>query len=132
MHESCQVIFGVTLLGVVGLFWLGDPACAQIAAPTSGTLSATPNDTNKRHNGPTGKPCLSLSGSAKPQVVNKEIFDHWVSAANSCGQHIKVNVCYYKSQNCIMMDVPPYERKDVVLGVFPKLQDFRFEFKEQF
>jgi hypothetical protein len=131
MQGFCQVIFSVTLLGAAFLSCLGNQADAQTIAPSSG-MKATPNDTNKRHNGPTGKPCLSVSGSAKPQVINKELFDHWISAVNACGQRIKVDVCYYKTQNCILMDVPPYGRKDDVLGVFPKQLDFRYEYKEKF
>jgi hypothetical protein len=100
-------------------------AGAQTVAPSSRMI-------NKHHTGPTGKPCLDLFGQGKPQLVNHDIFDHVVSASNSCGQHIKVQVCYYKSEHCIMMDVPAYQRKDAVLGVFPKQVDFQFEYKEQF
>jgi hypothetical protein len=114
------------------LFLCGsDLVSAQITAPTPGTIFA-PNDLNKVHKGPTGKPCLSLSGSAKPQIVNREMFDHIVSIANSCPQRINVHVCYYRTDHCVTVDVPPYERTETVLGVFPKLQDFRFEYKERF
>ena len=82
--------------------------------------------------GPTGKPCLSLGASAKAQAVNKHIYEHRVGAVNSCGQHIKVQVCYYKSNDCITMDVPAWGRKDAVLGIYPALPSFRYEAKEQF
>jgi hypothetical protein len=113
------------------LCWLCDPAGAQGTA-SSGMGIASPNETNRRHFGPTGKPCLSLTGSSKPQLVNHDMIDHSVSITNSCPQRLKVNVCYYRTQECILIDVPPYERKEALLGVFPKLLDFRFDYKEQF
>jgi hypothetical protein len=93
---------------------------------------AAPYDSNRHHMGPTGKPCLTLDGSTKAQTINKDIYEHWVSAANSCGQHIKVRVCYYKTSDCITMDVPPWGRTASVLGIYPALKDFRYEAKEQF
>jgi hypothetical protein len=30
------------------------------------------------------------------------------------------------------MDVPPWDRKDSVLGIYPALRDFKFDAKEQF
>jgi hypothetical protein len=110
-------------MAIVFLAWIGNPATAQTVAAAPGT---------KRHNGPTGKPCLGLSGSAKPQIVNRDLLDHIISIANSCAQRITLHVCYYRSEHCITVDVPPYERKEAVLGVFPKLGDFQAEYKEQF
>jgi hypothetical protein len=81
---------------------------------------------------PTGKPCLKLDGSAKAQIINKDIYEHWISAQNSCGQHIKVRVCYHGSEDCIVIDVPPWGRRDSVLGIYPALQDFRYDSKELF
>jgi hypothetical protein len=114
------------------LCWLCDPAGAQGTAPSSGMGIASPNETNRRHFGPTGKPCLSLTGSSKPQLVNHDMIDHSISVTNSCGQRLKVNVCYYRTQECILIDVSPYERKEALLGVFPKMLDFRFDYKERF
>ena len=81
---------------------------------------------------PTGKPCLTIQGYAKPQTINPHIFEHWVGVANGCGQDIKLRVCYFGSQDCIPLDVPPWGRKDSVLGIYPALPDFRFEAREQF
>jgi hypothetical protein len=87
----------------------------------------------KVHTGPTGKPCLSLSGYALPQAVNPNIFNHMISANNDCSQPIKVKVCYYQSQHCAPpIDVPGYGRKDTTLGIMPAMRDFRFEYREQF
>jgi hypothetical protein len=124
MPSSRLPISSVTILGAVFLCWLG-LASAQTTLPS-------PNDLNIRHKGPTGKPCLNLSSASIPLAANRDMLDQVISAVNSCGQRIKVNVCYYKTQHCILMDVPPFERKDAVLGILPKFSDFRFEFKEQF
>jgi hypothetical protein len=43
-----------------------------------------------------------------------------------------MQVCYYKTQRCIPMNIPPWERKEAVLGIFPALKEFRFEYVEEF
>ena len=81
---------------------------------------------------PLGKPCLTIEGYAKPELANKNVYQHLIKAANTCGQNIKVRVCYYKTEDCITMDVPAFGRKDSVLGIYPALKDFRYDAKEQF
>jgi hypothetical protein len=71
-------------------------------------------------------------GDARPQAINKRLFEHVISANNSCPQVIKMDVCYYGSQRCVPLSVPGYSRREVVLGVMPAIEDFRFEFKERF
>lgn len=84
------------------------------------------------HYGPTGKPCLTVQGYAHQQTINPNIFDHMIDASNDCSQLIKVQVCYYQTQQCIPIDVPPYGRKEVVLGIMPAMKQFRFEYREKF
>jgi hypothetical protein len=86
----------------------------------------------KRHMSALGRPCLAIQGYAKAELVNKNIYQHWIKTDNTCGQPIKVKVCYYNTEDCILMSVPPYEKKDAVLGIFPALKKFQFEAKEQF
>jgi hypothetical protein len=90
------------------------------------------NDLCKRHMDATGKPCIKIDPSSKPQTINPHIFEHWVAVTNGCGQAIKVRICYYKTQQCIVADTPPWGRRDVVLGIFPSLRDFRYDYTEQF
>src|SRR3984893_1119942 len=78
---------------------------------------------NRQHMGPTGKPCLVLHGYAQAQTINPHIFEHRVAATNSCGLNIKVKVCYHMSEDCITIDVPPWAKKDSVLGIYPALRD---------
>jgi hypothetical protein len=150
--KSWSAVFRAGFLGAIALAALGGLASGQSSVPlphgmlpapndlASGQSSAssshgifpTPDDLNRRHRGPTGKPCLALEGYAKAEAINPRIFEHWVGVTNSCGQQIKVQVCYDKTQDCIAMSVPPYERKDSVLGIFPALADFRYDAKEQF
>jgi hypothetical protein len=127
MQKLCLALMLSAALSIL----VGDAVHAQNGLSTSG-IFGDPNNLAKRHNGPTGKPCITIEGSAKPQTINPNIFEHWVSAANSCGQHIKVNICYFQTQHCVMVDVPPWDRKDTVLGIFPALRDFRYDYTEQF
>jgi hypothetical protein len=79
-----------------------------------------------------GKPCLVVSGSSRAQTINPKIFEHVLSFQNHCSQTIKLKVCYYRSQSCVSADVPGYGRKESVLGIYPSLRDFRYEYLEQF
>ena len=86
----------------------------------------------RRHLGPTGKPCLTIRGQPRAETINPKLFIHMIVAANDCYKRIKLQVCYYRSQHCVAMDVPPYGHEEVVLGVMPAMSGFRFEFREQF
>jgi len=86
----------------------------------------------KKHLGPTGKPCLRVQGYAKPQVINNHIFEHMIMASNDCSQPIKIQVCYYQSHQCIPLNVPGYGHQEVVLGIMPAMDQFQFEYREQF
>ena len=114
---------------VVWLLLLGNSCGPSFGQDTmgGGTLSK-----NRQHLAPTGRPCLAISGYAMAQKINPHIFEHRITARNSCGQNIKVKVCYHKTEDCIMIDVPPWDRKDSVLGIYPALGDFKFDAKEQF
>jgi hypothetical protein len=95
-------------------------------------LNGTQNAAAKKHLGPTGKPCLTVLGYAQPQTINPDIFDHMISASNDCSQPIKMQVCYYQTQQCIPVGVPAYGRKEVVLGIMPAMKQFQFEYREMF
>jgi hypothetical protein len=84
------------------------------------------------HTGPTGKACITIAGYAQQQLINKNIFDHMITASNDCSQPIKIQVCYYQSHNCTSINVPGYGRKEALLGIMPAMSGFRFEYKEQF
>jgi hypothetical protein len=72
------------------------------------------------------RPCLSVEGYVKTQIINKDIYEHWIRARNSCGQYIKIRVCYPESETCIVMNVPPWESQNAVLGIAPKAPYFQY------
>jgi hypothetical protein len=98
----------------------------------SRVLGGTPNATAKVHLAPTGKPCVHVDGYSKAQTLNPNIFDHFISATNTCSLRIKLQVCYYKTQHCIPVEIGAYDRKEAVLGIFPALKEFRYEYTEKF
>jgi hypothetical protein len=85
-----------------------------------------------RHRDFAGKPCLVVEGMARPHTTNPNLFDHVINAINSCPQKLRLQVCYYKSQECVWVEVPGRERKEALLGTLPSIRDFRYEFHEQF
>ncbi len=123
---------GLLLRSIVLAVIIVGPALGQTLPPPSRNIFPAPNDLYKRHTGLSGKPCLALRGYAKPEALNAHIFEHWIAATNSCGMHIKVRVCYHDSDSCIVMDVPPWDRKESVLGILPAADSFRFDAREQF
>jgi hypothetical protein len=63
--------------------------------------------------------------------INKNIYEHWIRASNSCGQNIKLQVCYHKTGDCIVMNVPPWQEKNSVLGISPGQKEFQYDAKER-
>ena len=91
-----------------------------------------PDDPNQiRRYSATGKPCIALQSFVTAQLINKSIYEHWIKASNSCGQNIRIQVCYHKTDDCIVMNVPPYENKNAVLGIRPSTKEFRYDAKEK-
>lgn len=76
--------------------------------------------------------CLDIDAASRRHVINPNVFDHVVSVYNNCLKPIKLRVCYYRSERCIDMEVPGKQRKDVILGIYPNLQYFRFSYREKF
>ncbi len=143
MYKSCYIMLMVASCLAIMTFPFG-PAHAQSSGPSSGGIVPSPSGLStsgifgdakelaKRHYGLGGKPCITVAGATKSETINQNIMEHWVSATNSCGQHIKLTICYYKTQHCVTVDVPPWGRRDSVLGIFPALREFRYEYTEQF
>jgi hypothetical protein len=117
---------------LISLIALGQHAAGQSFTQTPQTILPTQGNLAKNHMGPLGKPCLTIEGYAKPELVNKNIYQHLIKTRNDCGQTIKVQVCYYKTEHCVLISVPPYEKKETALGIFPALKRFQFEAKEQY
>jgi hypothetical protein len=110
-----------------------EPGSAGGLKPPATVPHLTGEDTGiKRHTGPTGKVCIAVAGEPRPETANPKIFEHWIVAVNSCGQKITMQVCYYQAHHCVAMNVPPYGRDEVILGIMPSMSGFRFEFREQF
>jgi hypothetical protein len=95
-------------------------------------LSENPATATKLHKDPLGKPCLVASGSSRRQTINPKIFEHIVSFQNHCVQAIKLKVCYYGAETCVSVDVPGYGQNETLLGIYPSLPDFKYQYLEQF
>jgi hypothetical protein len=116
---------------IFALVAIAGAASAQTQKPPL-MRGADQNTDVLRHRDFAGKPCLEISGFARPHVVNPNLFDHVISANNHCIQPLKVKVCYARSDHCIRLDVPGRARKEDILGIMPAMKEFRFDFKEQF
>jgi hypothetical protein len=120
-----------TLFTLAAALVLAEPRAAQSQAPTP-LVNGTDDLAARKHMGPTGKPCITIVANARAQMIDTHLFNHIVLASNACGQAIKMKVCYYHSDRCVEMDVPPYSRKETTLGIMPSMRAFRFEAHEQF
>jgi hypothetical protein len=144
LHRSklcCLAVTWLVLTGSAAIAQSGSPLMGRPSqlveggvglrpAPQALALSGT--QARRQHLGPTGKPCVVLSGEAQSQTVNPHIFEHIIAANNSCSQIISLFVCYYGSERCVPMTVPSYSRKIAVLGIEPAANTFRFEYWERF
>jgi hypothetical protein len=84
------------------------------------------------HRDGAGRNCINVSASSTPMISNPNTFTHLLTAANGCQVPIKMSVCYYGSSQCQLVLVPGFSRKAIVLGVYPSLKDFRYQYTEQF
>ena len=100
------------------------------AIPQQGGISAF--GMPRRHLNPLGQPCVQIGAYSRPQTNNPNIYDHLITTSNSCGSKVGIKACYYKSTRCIDINVLPYSRKESILGIFPSMKDFRYEFTEVF
>jgi hypothetical protein len=83
-----------------------------------------PNERSQRF-GSIGTPCFALESRATVQRINRSIYEHWITAT-SCGQTIKVQVCYHKTDDCIVMNLHR-GRAQIQLNV----RDFQYDAKER-
>ena len=86
----------------------------------------------RKHRDFAGKPCLATTGVSRPLASNPRILDHAVSLENHCFDRITTKVCYYHTDDCTDVEVPGNSRKEQIIGVFPAVQLFRYDVKEQF
>jgi hypothetical protein len=114
----------------------------RTSAPVYGGTSRAAQPTNpvppmqgtyeQSRKAPDGKPCISVAPSARHQIVNPKIMDQIVVVSNICGQPIKVQVCYIKSSDCIVVALQAYQRLERVLGIDSVSSEFRYEYRELF
>ena len=113
--------------------WLSAPLFSlALAGPLLAQGFTESDSVERKHRDFAGKPCLETSGVSRPLASNPRILDHAVSFENHCFDRIKVKVCYYHTDDCTDVDVPGNSRKEQIIGVFPAIQQFRYEVKEQF
>ena len=84
------------------------------------------------HKGPDGTTCITVRPSTRPQIINPKIIDQIVTVNNSCGQFIKVQVCYAGSSDCIEVSLNGYQKLQRTLGIDPGSKNFRYEYRELF
>lgn len=116
----------------------GQGAMAQLVNPVSPLQSRLTlqgggeNSALTVHRDPLGKPCLDFEAASRAHVINPDVYDNIVSIQNRCSKPIKLRLCYYKSENCIDVEILAQQRKDTVLGVYPHMQYFRYSYQEKF
>jgi hypothetical protein len=127
----------VLLAGSAAIAQLPTGPIQPLPSPNSaGRSSVTPmlsdSDRNKLiRKDSLGRPCLDIKAEARAQPATPNVFDHIVRVNNRCLQQIKVKLCYYKSDRCFLVTLFANERKETILGTFPSMRYFRYEYQEQ-
>ena len=129
MHISWKVLVAAAsiVVGFVTASYAQTSDRSRLILQESGLNSAP-----TAHRDVLNRPCLSFEAASRRQTINPNIFDHIVSVSNRCRKSIKLRVCYFKSDRCVDMEVAGQQRKDIVLGIFPNLQYFRYSYREKF
>ncbi len=126
VDARAQSLFGDSPPPVVG----GSGGLTPLAPkPAFGGMSGP---SAQLHHDVYGRVCIDIHGYSEPQKTNADIFNHMLLIANDCSMLIKLHVCYYQSEHCIDVVAPPYARTLETLGIFPHMQDFRWEYSESF
>ena len=99
------------------------------ANPMTGDLR---NPNELRHRDSLGRPCLDIKAESRPQPSNPNIFQHIVGVNNKCLQRIRIKLCYAKAEQCYMTEIPGNQRRETILGIYPSIKYFRFEYQEQY
>jgi hypothetical protein len=73
------------------------------------------------------KSCLAARAYIRPDIVNKNLHQNWISAKNSCGHYMKIRVCYLGTENCIPIDVPPWQTKNAIIGYAPTAKPIHYQ-----
>lgn len=88
--------------------------------------------TARQHKTPTNKPCVTVHGISRQQIVSNTIYEHILILENACNQPIKLRLCYFQSTSCVNSTVNPYSRRQQTLGIAPNAKDFRYAYTEEF
>lgn len=91
----------------------------QLQGPPENSGSAAIRDAFNR-------PCLQSTGIARAHVVNQDLIDHLVRLENRCPRVLKLKVCYFIDEQCKTLDLGPYKKEQILLGMMPKVTQFKF------
>lgn len=129
------------LYGAIALAMLAIPASAQLIPNRNSnglyqsrlTLQGPGQSSAPTvHKNAVNQVCLDYEGASKQHAINPMLYDHIVSVNNKCPMGIKLKLCYLKSNVCQDVEVGARARKDVIIGVMPNQQYFRYSYTEKF
>lgn len=112
------------------LMWLSLSA-SSLLAQSSTPFDALGGTDVVVHKDFTGRPCLTVGGSARAHIINPRLYDDVVTVINRCPERIVLQVCYYHTQDCIPMEISGNDQKQGILGTMPAQTYFRFEYHEK-
>lgn len=137
--KTLALAFVSTLLPVSAQVPLSNPltgTAPPVVGSTYGNTSThysipTADPNRYRQTDGFGKLCLNVYGYGRPFATNPNLYDHVIVAINRCPRRIGLEVCYFQTRNCVNVEMPAEQRKEVILGVQPGTKDFRYEFREK-
>jgi hypothetical protein len=92
------------------------------------TLSITPGSAISAGENPSAnKSCLLARAYIRPDIVNKNLHQNWISAKNNCDRYIKIKVCYHSTASCIPISVPPRQTKSTIIGYAPTANPIHYQ-----
>ena len=98
----------------------------------STSLARTFGGNARRHLTFANKPCLLVTGEARQEVRNPNIYQHVLIFDNKCGQAIDVKACYVESDRCVTQKIFAYKKVESILGIVAAAPRFDYKFNERF
>ena len=95
------------------------------------TLQADPlRPLTNFHKNIAGKRCLQFEGLSRQKITDSSSYEHVVGVENICLERIKVSLCYLGSEQCIDIDVPGLQYKEVIMDFNSKQRFFAYRYVE--
>jgi hypothetical protein len=126
LPKSCKLKAGGVAIMLLSL-WPGGGQAQGLGSDIQPSLA----DKRSVHHDALGNPCLLVRSEVRAHVGNPDIYDQMLIIRNQCVQSIKIRACFVESDRCIDNEISGFQRQEIVLGISPMRNSFRYYLRER-